>query len=108
MRPEFEQKIEEIWLQIDAAAPPLEPVNKCELERITRELSQLAELCCEASAWYALGYAWYLHPDRRHSALVQERTREALLKSVTIDPQFAHAWLYLGHHHYDLADYERA
>lgn len=53
---------------------------------------------------YLLGYLTYLHPERLVSHELQSETREHLTRAL---PSGA-ARLYLGHHEYDLRDYETA
>lgn len=108
MSVEPKQELEAIWKQIEDATLGQEPVKKAELERAIQGLTELLATHGQARVWYALGYAWYVHPDRRLSTIVQGKAESALLQCVSMDPHFAHAWLYLGHHHYDLADYTAA
>ena len=57
---------------------------------------------------YLLGYCWYLHLDRQHSKQIEEEVERALLLTVRQAPDFAKAWLYLGHNAYDFKRYALA
>ncbi len=78
------------------------------LEAVAGALESLAVRSPSAGALYTLGYAWYFHPDRLSSSAVKERVVKALRAALALDPHHAKAWMYLGHHDFDLGRYESA
>lgn len=57
---------------------------------------------------YLLGYATYLHPDRRASPALQAQLAQALERVLAIDPHHTMARSYLGHDAYDRGAYADA
>ena len=92
----------EVWTRIDDATASKGPVSKPILENAIALLKSLLSAHSSAARWYTLGYALYIHPDRISSELIQGQTQEAFRRALALEPCFGHAWLYLGHHYYDL------
>lgn len=106
----YNKTLNELWLEIDQAAAEQE--HETRKHRIEQTISRIEQLKLQrsndAAVLYSLGYAWYMHPERISSDQIQEHTEQSLLAAVTSDPNYALAWLYLGHHAYDLAHYQVA
>ena len=82
-----------------------------QLDGILAKLEAQPENAQSAESMYLQGYVLYTHPERRTSTQLQQETERRLAVSVVraeSQDAAASAWLYLGHHAYDLAQYEWA
>jgi tetratricopeptide (TPR) repeat protein len=78
------------------------------IERVGAHLESAAARTRTAALLYLLGYAWYFHPDRASSRAIQDKVETALRSALEVEPKFARAWMYLGHHAFDLGNYDEA
>lgn len=101
--------INEFWDDIDAADQEASPdVRKMKLETVIVRIKRAVEAGANSELWYALGYAWYLHPERLRSRDIQTNTVHALETALQQDHQMDMARLYLCHHYYDLHKFDSA
>jgi tetratricopeptide (TPR) repeat protein len=96
------QIIEAAWMQLrladDAQA---EDQRRAHLARAIDLLERAVSVEATAASLYALGYAWYQHPDLGTSPAVRSASVDALRGAVRADSRHALAHLYLGHNAYD-------
>jgi tetratricopeptide (TPR) repeat protein len=60
----------------------------------------------DAESLFAIGYSWYLDPDR--NLVRRRRIEEALHAALHVDPHHQLARMYLGHFYFDEGEYAKA
>ena len=98
-----------LWQEIDRAAEIQDTEQRARaIETVATKLAVETGRTAIAPLFFLLGYAWYFHPSRLTSAVVQEKLESALRSALEVDPGYARAHMYLGHEAFDLRKYEQA
>lgn len=84
---------------IDDAEGEIDPLIRSQLLEQAISALSAPDTAHTAETHYALGYAWYLHPQE--AAIRDSKVTWHLQKALEIDPGHRFARLYLGHYYYD-------
>jgi RNAse (barnase) inhibitor barstar len=98
---DFEERVEQLLKVADEAGPG----DARLVESVIDELRVTFGRDPPPEGLYALAYAWYMHPERTRSPVIQGRVEEFLLGVVQCLPRDYLSWLYLGHNRYDVGDF---
>jgi len=89
--------LDRLWETIDTAnaASPRAPIQ---FDTVIQNVVAFAAAYSSANAWYAAGYASYMHPMRMPDEIIRQQTVFYLTKAPTLRPGFALPLLYLAYH----------
>lgn len=103
------QRVQQLWEALDAADEVEDEETRraglCEVIRVIEAATGEGE---SPDLFFMLGYALYLHPERRSDVAIQHRLDTALQRVLALEPGHDLAKLYLGHNEYDLQRYDTA
>lgn len=98
-----------IFQKIDNVEIIEDPIElKGLIEEIISELKSIPNYEKDPDINFYIGYCYYFHPDRRYSIEIENIVEQSLQLAISQSPDFAYAWLYLGHNVYDLGNYNLA
>jgi hypothetical protein len=100
-----DSKLDRLWKRIDALDSSDKPRDPLQFGTVIHDVVAHAEAQSSAEAWYAAGYASYLHPQRRFDEAIRRQTEEYLSKALFLRPGYAFPLLYLAYHHFDFREY---
>jgi hypothetical protein len=99
-------KLDAIWERIDEADQISDRARR--RDAVTSAIADLQRLADAGfdGVWYALGYAFYIHPDRALGTKEAECTERCLRRAIEkgVEPDLSR--LYLAYHYYDLGEYD--
>jgi hypothetical protein len=103
------QSMDALWEEVERASSAEDVSDRRRaIDAVIAKAKRLSEQTRTAPTLYMLGYAWYFHPDRASSQFIQDEVQTALRSALEVEPNYARAWMYLGHHAFDLGRYEEA
>jgi len=103
------RRLDLLWEIVDAAVDLDDHVERAAaLEKAIFDLEGLARSSPSAAVHYALGYAWYFHPQRQHSRTVWGVVEDYLGRACCECPEDPYIWLYWGHNAYEYGNYQVA
>lgn len=107
-RDRVRSSLSRLWDEIDDAEVDDDSRRRAIIDRAIGEIFGILTLHWDPEVLYLLGYASYVHPDRRASRELQEQVDRALRCVLRVVPQDPLSLLYLGHNDYDLGRFESA
>ena len=106
---EYESRIDQLWNEIHEASAIKDLASrKKAIEAVAGKIEEVIAQRRAAATLFLLGYAWYFHPERMTSPVIQEKVEAALRYAIELTPAYARAHMYLGHQAFDLGRYKEA